>query len=190
MAFCYFIKLALVLVPDVMQVVTTGMAIVDNAAERILANCGEDGFIELWALSSEHHLSHKQFMRTPAQTAWSIAALNNGDIAVGAKLRCVDEITEYIKANVPEARIASRKKAARMQPRQRVIVDGQEWDYVFDVTTEDGRVLKLPYNVGEDMNWAAQRFVEKYKLPIQFLQKVNCFIRVTILLWSSFFFRG
>ncbi|VDM29866.1 unnamed protein product [Toxocara canis] len=62
------------------------MAIVDNAAERILANCGEDGFIELWALSSEHHLSHKQFMRTPAQTAWSIAALNNGDIAVGAKL--------------------------------------------------------------------------------------------------------
>lgn len=49
----------------------------------------------------------------------------------------------------------------------------QEWDYVFDVTTEDGRVLKLPYNVGEDTNWAAQRFVEKHNLPIKFLEKVS-----------------
>lgn len=49
----------------------------------------------------------------------------------------------------------------------------KKWDYLFDVTTEDGRVLKLPYNVGEDPNWAARRFVEKNNLPIQFVHKVN-----------------
>lgn len=37
----------------------------------------------------------------------------------------IGEITEYIKANIPEARRAAAKQAARMQAARHVIVDGQ-----------------------------------------------------------------
>lgn len=56
---------------------------------------------------------------------------------------------------------------------------------MFDVTTEDGRVLKLPYNVGEDTNWAAQRFVEKHNLPVKFLEKVSFSFLAFIKTFSS-----
>jgi hypothetical protein len=56
----------------------------------------------------------------------------------------------------------------------------QEWDYVFEITVEDGRKLKLPYNVGEDPNFAAQRFLEDNELPIQFMEKVAGFLRTQV----------
>ncbi|VDM62738.1 unnamed protein product [Angiostrongylus costaricensis] len=83
----------------------------------------------------------------------------------------LDEITEYIKGHVPEA------AAAAVQPTQRVTVDGKEYDYAFDVTVDDGRKLRLPYNLDEDPEVAAQRFVEKHNLPISFLAKVTGLLR-------------
>uniref|UniRef100_A0A158R4Z2 WD_REPEATS_REGION domain-containing protein n=1 Tax=Syphacia muris TaxID=451379 RepID=A0A158R4Z2_9BILA len=91
----------------------------------------------------------------------------------------LDEIVDYIKTNIPEARNAANKKY-KVQPTQRVNVDGEEWDYVFDVKNETGKVMKLTYNVGEDVNWAAQRFVEKNNLPIQFLEKVSRLLRTQV----------
>uniref|UniRef100_A0A914ZZ52 PFU domain-containing protein n=1 Tax=Parascaris univalens TaxID=6257 RepID=A0A914ZZ52_PARUN len=240
-----------------------GMTVVGSGRERMLANCGESGFVELWAVDSEYQLFHSQFLRTPAQSVWSIVALSNGDIAAGGndgniyifttnekrratrnELQVFDtnvakrvaeaeallaaqqqevvkikvalgegepdmelryrkgadpaeaaetfikennmpaafigEITEYIKANIPEARRAAAKQAARMQAAQHIIVDGQKWDYLFDVTTEDGRLLKLPYNVGEDPDWAARRFVERNNLPVQFVHKVSAVLRMQL----------
>uniref|UniRef100_A0A1I7WWF6 Phospholipase A-2-activating protein n=1 Tax=Heterorhabditis bacteriophora TaxID=37862 RepID=A0A1I7WWF6_HETBA len=81
------------------------------------------------------------------------------------------EIIEYIKANVPEARAVTNKKHQPL-PTQKVVVDGKEYDYGFEVTVDDGRRLMLPYNAGEDPDWAAQQFCEKHNLPMKFLAKV------------------
>ncbi|CAJ0945625.1 unnamed protein product, partial [Mesorhabditis belari] len=88
----------------------------------------------------------------------------------------LSEITEYIKANIPEARAAV---AAKMKPQetQRVEVDGEKWDYAFDISVDDGRKLRLCYNTGEDVDYAAQRFVEKYNLPMKFLAQISTFLR-------------
>ncbi|KAK6732564.1 hypothetical protein RB195_016748 [Necator americanus] len=88
----------------------------------------------------------------------------------------LNEITDYIKAHVPEAAAAAQKQH-KVQPTQRVIVDGKEYDYCFDVTVDDGRKLRLPYNLSEDPDVAAQRFVEKHNLPISFLAKVSGLLR-------------
>ncbi|KAK6029422.1 PUL domain protein [Ostertagia ostertagi] len=88
----------------------------------------------------------------------------------------LNEITDYITAHIPEAAAAARKKH-KLQPTQRVTVDGKEYDYVFDVTVDDGRKLRLPFNMDEDPDVAAQRFVEKHNLPISFLAKVAGLLR-------------
>ncbi|VDL73991.1 unnamed protein product [Nippostrongylus brasiliensis] len=88
----------------------------------------------------------------------------------------LNEITDYIVAHIPEAAAAARKKH-KVQPTQRVVVDGKEYDLAFDVTVDDGRKLRLPYNLDEDPDVAAQRFVEKHNLPISFLAKVSGLLR-------------
>uniref|UniRef100_A0A0K0DG45 Phospholipase A-2-activating protein n=1 Tax=Angiostrongylus cantonensis TaxID=6313 RepID=A0A0K0DG45_ANGCA len=92
----------------------------------------------------------------------------------------LDEITEYIKGHVPEA------VAAAVQPTQRVMVDGKEYDYALDVTVGDGRKLRLPYNLDEDPEVAVQRFIEKHNLPIPFLSMV-CKPYFTLYVFISLF---
>uniref|UniRef100_A0A8R1XTE8 Phospholipase A-2-activating protein n=1 Tax=Onchocerca volvulus TaxID=6282 RepID=A0A8R1XTE8_ONCVO len=184
----------------------------------LMANSGEGGFLEIWDVNDDGSLTHKQLIRTPAQSLWSLTFLRNNDIAVGA-----DDGNIYIfstaanrKANASimgSFQCAVAKKIAEVEAvlaaQQNEIVkikvaldDGEpqielqykkgsdpydaaqtfllEWDYVFDVTTEDGRILKLPYNLGEDTNWAAQRFIEKHNLPIKFLEKVSAVLRLQV----------
>uniref|UniRef100_A0A183E687 SEP domain-containing protein n=1 Tax=Gongylonema pulchrum TaxID=637853 RepID=A0A183E687_9BILA len=82
-------------------------------------------------------------------------------------LSYLDEIAQYIIENIPEARQAVNKKsAAAAAPPGKALVDGEKCDRVFEVTLKDGRVLELPYNKGEDVNWAVQRFVERHNLPM------------------------
>ncbi|VBB33555.1 unnamed protein product, partial [Acanthocheilonema viteae] len=227
------------------------------SGHNLIANSGEGGFLEIWDVNDDGSLTHKQLIRTPAQSLWSLTFLKNDDIAVGAddgniyifstvanrkadanamgSFQCavakkiaeaeailaaqqneivkikvalddgephielrykkgsdpydaaqtflmennlpasyMNEVAQYIIENIPEARQATNKKMAQTQSTQK------KWDYVFDVTTEDGRVLKLPYNVGEDTNWAAQRFIEKHNLPIKFLEKVSTLLRLQV----------
>ncbi|CAG9534252.1 unnamed protein product [Cercopithifilaria johnstoni] len=233
------------------------LAYANVSGNNLMANSGEGGFLEIWDVSDDGSLTHKQLIRTPAQSLWSLTFLKNGDIAVGAddgniyifstvanrkadanttgSFQCavakkiaegeailvaqqneivkikvalndgephielrykkgsdpyvaaqtfltennlpasyMNEVAQYIIENIPEARQATNKKITQSQSAQK------EWDYVFDVTTEDGRVLKLPYNVGEDANWAAQRFIEKHNLPIKFLEKVSTLLRLQV----------
>uniref|UniRef100_A0A0R3RH49 PFU domain-containing protein n=1 Tax=Elaeophora elaphi TaxID=1147741 RepID=A0A0R3RH49_9BILA len=233
------------------------LAYASVSGHNLVANSGEGGFLEIWGVNDDGSLTHKQLIRTPAQSLWSLTFLKNDDIAVGAddgniyifstaahrkadastlgSFQCavakkiaeveailaaqqnkivkikialddgepniefrykkgsdpydaarafvaenhlsasyVDEIAQYIIENIPEARQTTNRKMAQSQSAQK------EWDYVLDVTTDDGRVLKLPYNVGEDPDWAAQRFIEKHNLPIKFLEKVSTLLRVQI----------
>lgn len=58
----------------------------------------------------------------------------------------------------------------------KVLHEGKEYDYVFDVELDQGSVLKLPYNVCEEPYFAAQRFIHKHDLPQDFLDRVANFI--------------
>lgn len=50
-----------------------------------MANSGEGGFLEIWDVNDDGSLTHKQLIRTPAQSLWSLTFLRNNDIAVGAE---------------------------------------------------------------------------------------------------------
>ncbi|KAH8588435.1 WD40-repeat-containing domain protein [Bisporella sp. PMI_857] len=55
--------------------------------------------------------------------------------------------------------------------------EGQQYDYVFDVDVEDGKPpLKLPFNVSQNPYDAAQKFLERNKLPITYLEAVAAHI--------------
>ncbi|KAK4310022.1 hypothetical protein Pmani_018377 [Petrolisthes manimaculis] len=58
----------------------------------------------------------------------------------------------------------------------KVLFEGKEYDYVFDVELDQGMFLKLPYNICEDPYYAAQRFIHHHELPQEFLDKVASFI--------------
>lgn len=60
---------------------------------------------------------------------------------------------------------------------KKVDLNGQKWDYVFDVDVEDGKPpLKLPYNSNESPYAAAERFLADNELPASYLQEVVQFI--------------
>lgn len=58
----------------------------------------------------------------------------------------------------------------------KVLHEGKEYDYVFDVELDQGSILKLPYNLCEDPYFAAQRFIHQHELPQDFLDRVANFI--------------
>lgn len=58
----------------------------------------------------------------------------------------------------------------------KVLYEGKEYDFVFDVELDEGNRLKLPYNLSEDPYFAAQRFIHKHELPQEFLDQVATFI--------------
>lgn len=62
--------------------------------------------------------------------------------------------------------------------RPKVSYQGKEYDFVFDVDTEEGKPpLKLPYNLSDDMYQAATKFLNDNDLPITYLESVAGFIR-------------
>lgn len=55
--------------------------------------------------------------------------------------------------------------------------NGKEYDYVFDIDTEEGAPrLKLPYNVVENPYEAAQRFINENEIPQMHLDEIANFI--------------
>ena len=57
------------------------------------------------------------------------------------------------------------------------MVDGVEYDFVFDVDVADGQPpLRLPYNRGEDVYQAAERFIQRHELPGTYREQIVNFI--------------
>ena len=55
--------------------------------------------------------------------------------------------------------------------------DGVEYDFVFDVDVADGQPpLRLPYNRGEDVYQAAERFIQRNELPVSYREQIVNFI--------------
>ncbi|KAI6238984.1 PFU domain-containing protein [Aphelenchoides fujianensis] len=65
---------------------STDIASVQLPGDRTLvANCGEEGMIEIWELdAADRNLRPLQTIRTPATSLWAVRALSGGDLAVGA----------------------------------------------------------------------------------------------------------
>ncbi|KAG9241958.1 WD40-repeat-containing domain protein [Calycina marina] len=60
---------------------------------------------------------------------------------------------------------------------KKVEFDGQEYDYVFDVDVEDGKPpLKLPFNASQNPYEAAQKFLDRTKLPQTYLEQIAAHI--------------
>ncbi|SGZ24603.1 BQ5605_C023g09734 [Microbotryum silenes-dioicae] len=60
---------------------------------------------------------------------------------------------------------------------QKQMYEGVEYDYVFDVDFADGAPkLKLPYNNGQNAYDAAQKFLIKHELPLEYTEQVVAFI--------------
>lgn len=68
-----------------LQLLCFSLAHSNILGQNLIANSGEGGFLELWKMDDDGSLSHKQLIRTPAQSLWSIVFLKNGDLAVGAE---------------------------------------------------------------------------------------------------------
>ncbi|KAK7082303.1 hypothetical protein SK128_004896 [Halocaridina rubra] len=58
----------------------------------------------------------------------------------------------------------------------KVLYEGKEYDFVFEVELDEGTRKKLPYNIREDPYFAAQRFIHQHELPQEFLDQVATFI--------------
>lgn len=55
--------------------------------------------------------------------------------------------------------------------------EGKEYDYVFDIDVEDGKApLKLPFNVSQNPYDAAQKFLDRTKLPQTYLEQIAAHI--------------
>lgn len=60
---------------------------------------------------------------------------------------------------------------------KKVLYDGKEYDYVFDVDIQEGAPpLKLPYNVTENPYSVAQRFIDQNELPSSYLDQIAEFL--------------
>ncbi|SCV69419.1 BQ2448_2439 [Microbotryum intermedium] len=60
---------------------------------------------------------------------------------------------------------------------QKQMYEGVEYDYVFDVDFADGAPkLKLPFNNGQNAYDAAQKFLIKHELPLEYTEQVVAFI--------------
>ena len=51
-----------------------------------------------------------------------------------------------------------------------------EYDHVFSIDIDEGVVLKLPYNNGQDTYKVAQDFINKHLLPQDYLDQIAAFI--------------
>lgn len=60
---------------------------------------------------------------------------------------------------------------------RKVEFEGKEYDYVFDIDVEDGKApLKLPFNVSQNPYDAAQKFLDRTKLPQTYLEQIAAHI--------------
>uniref|UniRef100_A0A0N5CDK6 Phospholipase A-2-activating protein n=1 Tax=Strongyloides papillosus TaxID=174720 RepID=A0A0N5CDK6_STREA len=130
--------------------------------------------IEPEAGQGQLELKHK-LGTDPRETVRSFLAKNN------MSLSHFDQILEFLTSKCPDAAnyLSNKKKInsgdADDIKRVKVLYDGREYDYCFDVNIGDKNV-KLPYNVGEDPAEVASNFCEKNNLSVGSLKTFTDFL--------------
>ncbi|CAF2319820.1 unnamed protein product [Rotaria sp. Silwood2] len=59
---------------------------------------------------------------------------------------------------------------------EKILFEGQYYDYVFNVELDENVPLKLPYNITDDPWYAAQEFIHRHELSQMFLDQIAQFI--------------
>lgn len=151
-----------------------------------LITAGEDGIVKIW---DEEDGECLQTIIVPASSVWTIAALDNGDIAVGSDRRIwiftqdADRFAEESLEKEFAALVATRPKPVPVAeveaaPGARTMFEDVEYDFVFSIDIADDRpAIKLPYNVGDDSQDVAVAFVTKHALPVSYTDTIAEFIR-------------
>lgn len=75
---------------------------------------------------------------------------------------------------------ALREVDAEESKSSKMYYKGAEYDYVIDVDVEGGKMLKLPYNNGEDPAIAAARFIEDHSLAAMYQDQIVEFLKANI----------
>lgn len=70
----------------------------------------------------------------------------------------------------------SADKTGRGKDGGRVMFEGVEYDHVFHIDIDEGVVLKLPFNNGQDPYRVAQDFIHLHQLPQDYLDQIANFI--------------
>ncbi|CAI2327550.1 unnamed protein product [Caenorhabditis sp. 36 PRJEB53466] len=83
----------------------------------------------------------------------------------------LEEITRFIKERIPEARAYDARTGRKVR------VDGEEYDFALEVSLGVGHQdMKMPFNLNESPQAAAQRFVERRGLPISAIPALSAMI--------------
>ncbi|XP_023235769.1 phospholipase A-2-activating protein-like isoform X2 [Centruroides sculpturatus] len=97
----------------------------------------------------------------------------NGQVVI---VREGSEITAH-QWNAPEGKwVKVGDVVGASGSANKIVYEGEEYDYVFDVELEQGKSLKLPYNVTDDPWQTAQQFIHKHDLSQLFLDQTANFI--------------
>lgn len=52
---------------------------------RLIITCGEGGCIDIWRLAADSALEHKQALKIPVQSIWSVTPMRNKDFAIATR---------------------------------------------------------------------------------------------------------
>jgi hypothetical protein len=56
----------------------------DHETDLIISG-GEGGCIDIWKLKADATLEHRQAMKVPVESVWSVAPMSNGDFATATR---------------------------------------------------------------------------------------------------------
>ncbi|KAF8163523.1 phospholipase A-2-activating protein [Crassisporium funariophilum] len=105
-------------------------------------------------------------LNTPGKKSGEVKMIRNGELV---------EAHQWDSNNHTWQKIGDVVDAVGQGRKQ--LYQGKEYDYVFDVDSQDGvPPLKLPYNAAENPYGAAQRFLHTNELPLTYVDEIVKFI--------------
>ncbi|VDN08021.1 unnamed protein product [Thelazia callipaeda] len=149
------------------------------SGRNLVANVGESGFLEIWDVSENGSLHHKQLIKTPAQSLWSVAFLKNSDIAVGASDGNIYIFTTVLerRANARAMQLFQNVVSREVAKSEAVMAAQQNETVKIRVAVGNGEPnIELRYNKGSDPYDAARIFLMENNLPLSYMDEVVQYI--------------
>ena len=114
-------------------------------------------------------LPGKEFLHTPGKKNGQTAMVRDGE-----KVLCYSWNSSKFEWEAVGEVVGGAGGSAGTSGK--VLYQGREYDYVFDVDLDGENTLKLPYNCSEDPWYVAQKFIHQHDLPQTYLDQVANFI--------------
>lgn len=111
----------------------------------------------------------------PGQEALAQTGKKEGQVIMVKSPEGTVEAHQWSSASMSWQKIGEVVDAVGQGRKQ--LFDGQEYDYVFDIDVGEGMPkLKLPYNVTQNPYEAAQKFLIRNELPMEYMNQIVEFI--------------